>query len=154
MLRTRVLVVCLLSSLFLLSAVPSASALSSRDARASRAMIIELNKVRAAYGLPRLRSSRKLRRGAFRHAGRMMGQDVFAHATLHRTPPFRRLSEVIALRRGWGDPARRTVLRWLASPPHRVILLSPGYRYAGGGLARGRFRGRRSTSWVVRFGKR
>jgi uncharacterized protein YkwD len=40
------------------------------------------------------------------------------------------------------------------SPPHRALILSPGFRWLGAGIARGRLTGRRATTWVLHFGGR
>jgi uncharacterized protein YkwD len=153
MLQTRVCLACCLALAAVLVVGPVAQAAPSRDAAASRAMVHHINDVRAAHGLHRLKSSRRLRRGATRHSRRMMRYDIFVHATLRLTPPFRRLSEVIALRRGLRGTIRKTVRRWLSSPPHRAIVLSSAYRYVGAGRARGRYRGRRATSWTARLAR-
>ena len=50
------------------------------------------------------------------------------------------------------DPA--TIRGWLASPGHRAVLLSPSFKNVGTAFARGRIGGRRTTIWVVQFGRR
>jgi len=153
MLKTRACVACFLALIAVLAITSTAQAVSPREARASRAMVGHLNDVRAAYGLPRLRSSRRLRRGAIRHSRRMMRRDVFVHAALRLSPPFHSMSEVIALRRGFRGTVHKTVRRWLGSPGHRAIILSGGARYVGAGRARGRFGRRLATTWTVRVAR-
>jgi uncharacterized protein YkwD len=45
-----------------------------------------------------------------------------------------------------------TVRAWLASPPHRAVVLSGAFTHAGAGIARGVFNGRNSTIWVLHVG--
>jgi uncharacterized protein YkwD len=118
-------------------------------------MIAKVNKVRAKRGLPRLRYSRSLGRSSGRFARHLMRVDRFGHAArIHASGHFRMLGEVLAIHSGWGARYRAVIRGWLRSPPHRVLLLSRALRYVGAGRARGRFRGRRSTIWVVQFGAR
>jgi hypothetical protein len=45
-----------------------------------------------------------------------------------------------------------TVRSWMASPPHRALILHPGFRWLGAGPARGTLAGRRVTTWVLHLG--
>jgi uncharacterized protein YkwD len=43
----------------------------------------------------------------------------------------------------YATDARALVRSWMASPPHRKLLLSPSYRVVGVGVVRGTYRGYR-----------
>ena len=125
------------------------------SASTSGAMLHEINKVRASHGLPSLRSSASLRRTSRGYAGFMLRRDYFGHLSrIRASRRFRRLGEIIAMHRGTRLGIRSTVRRWLKSPPHRAVILSGKFRYAGAGTRAGRFRGRRTRTWVMHFGAR
>jgi uncharacterized protein YkwD len=118
---------------------------------ASHALRCLINGVRRAHHLRPVRAERHLRSAARRHANDMAGRDYFAHASpggttmekrvrhagyLHRVREWW-LGEAIAWGNG-GAGAPRAILRGLLnSPPHRAILLDPGFRDLGIGVARG-----------------
>jgi uncharacterized protein YkwD len=119
---------------------------SSADAAALRgAMRCVVNAERARHGLRRLRRSRKLGDAARGHAADMIARGYFAHerpgSTLHgrlRAAGWRGAGAAEAL--GWGcgglGAPQAVLADWLASPPHREIVLGP-YTRAGIGLAFG-----------------
>ena len=76
-----------------------------------------------------------------------------ATATVRAPAAERARGEALAMHRGWRPRARRTVRAWMQSPAHRAVLLG-GFRHAGAGLKRGRFRGRLATVWVLHVGRR
>ena len=83
----------------------------------------------------------------------MLARDYFGHLTrIRASRRFRRLGEIIAIHRGGRLGIRGTVRRWMNSPPHRAVILSSRFRYAGAGTHRGRFRGRVPRTWVMHFG--
>lgn len=143
-------VAVLVFTLFL--AVPSSQASAAKP---STVMLQEINKARQANGLASLRGSSSLRRTSKRYAGYMLRSGYFGHLTrIRASRRFRRLGEIIAIHRGSRLAIRNTVRRWLNSPPHRAVILSSGFRYAGAGTRRGRFHGHRSRTWVMHFGSR
>ncbi len=82
----------------------------------------------------------------------MLRTDRFAHAG--RSMPFGRFSrvgEVLALTGGWRLRRGRALGYWVGSQSHRSILLSSSFRYVGAAAVRGRFAGRRTVAWTVRF---
>ncbi len=136
----------------------------SRPGRASsatlrRAMMCLVNGTRAGAGLSRFRHERRLSRAATRHASDMGRRGYFAHVSPTGRSPLARVraagwrggvGEVIA----WGCGAlaspRATLQAWLASPPHRAIILGSGRR-AGIGIKRlGGCGGR--AYWVIDVG--
>jgi uncharacterized protein YkwD len=112
-----------------------------------------LNKIRKSSGLRALRTSASLTASARRYARTMLARDYFGH--LSRIPVaarFRAAGETLAMHSGSNPAARRTIGQWMASPPHRAVLLSGAYRLVGMGMARGDFAGRRMTLWVAHVG--
>jgi uncharacterized protein YkwD len=116
-------------------------------------MLDELNRVRAEHELRPLEPSESLERSASAYAGRLMRGGWFGHPpAILAGPGFRTLGEALALHRGHRLLRARTVRDWLRSPVHRGLVLSRAFRLAGAGHARGRFRGRRATIWVLHLG--
>lgn len=131
----------------------SARALPDADHpdRAAAATLCLLNGERAQHGLPRLREQRQLARAGRRYARTMARERFFSHTSPSGASMRDRLRAVgyarddrawsIGEALAWGVGPRATpaatVDAWLASPPHRRLLLDPGYRDAGIGVARG-----------------
>jgi uncharacterized protein YkwD len=133
----------------------------------------ELNRVRAARGLPPLRSARSLVVSARRHSAEMGRRGFFAHESVDGTPFWRRI-ERFYIDEGfrswevgenifWQSPAALAALSvvrsWLASPGHRANVLSHTWRDAGVGAvslpsAPGVYRGAPVTIVTVDFGNR
>lgn len=144
----RALVVCCVLVLPVL-APPPAAAMS-----AQKIMVRELNEVRAAHGLRQLRPAKRLHGSANGYARWMIRHDWFGHRGAHSSRTFRSSGEILELHRGRRARVARTLRMWMRSPGHRALILSAGFRYVGAGKSRGRFRGRRTTVWVVHFGGR
>jgi uncharacterized protein YkwD len=129
------------------SAVPSH--LSSRAA--SHALLCLINYARRAHGLRPVGYERHLGAAARGHAGDMAVHDFFDHVSPRTGTMQSRVEHAGYLRRvrawslgealAWGTArsgAPRAILRGLlASPPHRAILLDPGFRDLGVGVAHG-----------------
>jgi uncharacterized protein YkwD len=123
-----------------------ASPAQVRRAVARAALRCALNRARAQYGLRPLRGERHLRRAARGHVRDMVLRGYFGHqrvggpslATRLATVrwPGRAAGEALAWGCGPTASATATVAAWLASPPHRAIVLSAGYDRAGIGVAR------------------
>ena len=121
----------------------------------SRTMVEAINQARAEHGLAPLRHHALLGRSAQRHAGHLLRTDRFGHAgRVRASERFRRFGEVLAWHNGPRPLPERAVRRWMRSAPHRGMLLSRQFRFAGAGRVRGNFRGRRCTIWVVHLGAR
>ncbi|MBA3264195.1 MAG: hypothetical protein H0T69_17355 [Thermoleophilaceae bacterium] len=117
--------------------------------------IDQLNEVRQANGLTELRASSSLHRSSTRYARQMIDTDYFGHATrIAVSSRFGRAGETLALQPGWGANPAETMDDWMNSPVHRAVLLSPGYRWIGMGIARGRVGSRLVTVWVAQIGGR
>jgi uncharacterized protein YkwD len=135
-----------------ISAASPAAAAAQGETEAALAAI---NKARARAGVGPLALSPALTRSSAAFGRRLMRTDVFAHAgTIQAAGGFRRLGECIAMHTGRAARPGWTVRRWLASPGHRPLLLSSGFRHGGAAAVQGSFRGRQSTIWVLQLGGR
>jgi uncharacterized protein YkwD len=138
--RTAFGLACALAAL-LPAALPG-TAPAAKPGGFGRAMLRELNRVRAIHHLPRLREDRRMDRGAAGHSRDMARHGYFAHGSwtgrvMAAAGSARSIGEVI----GWRAQARprteafQLVHMWLASPPHRANLLDGTFRRAGIGRA-------------------
>ena len=118
-------------------------------------MVRAINKVRHAYGLPRLKPAYSLFVSAKLYSHRMMRSDYFGH--MSRIPVasrWRTAGEALAWHRGWRLAPRGTVSQWMGSASHRALLLSRRFSRIGVGRTRGNYAGNRATMWVVHLGRR
>lgn len=137
-----------------------------------RAILAEVNALRAAKGLRPLRPSVALGRAAQTHSLDMAAIGFFSHdsgngadftSRIRRFYPSRgfrawRVGENLA----WRSPdmdSRQAVRLWLSSPRHREILLAPDWREAGlaavhAEAAGGDYAGRAVTIVTANFGAR
>jgi uncharacterized protein YkwD len=114
-----------------------------------------LNDVRRAHGLAPLRVSESLNRSSGAYARKMLRHDFFGHGASIDVPGgFRSAGETLAYHTGSAAQPRRTVSRWMNSPGHRAVLLSPGYQWVGMGMARGTLGSSGVTMWVAHVGSR
>jgi uncharacterized protein YkwD len=128
-----------------------------------------INRARIRHGERRLRVNRPLGRAARRHARAMVRHREFSHVTAFDESPASRAARagyLIGARRwlvaedmGWTSARRRdaaesAVRAWLHSPPHRHVILRPGMRDVGVGVAVGTPPGRRGFTFVADFGAR
>jgi uncharacterized protein YkwD len=128
---------------------------SAAAAPAEQEAIEALNEVRRAHGLAPLRESGSLNGSSGAYARKMLRHDFFGHgSSIDVAGGFRSAGETLAYHTGWNAQPRKTVTRWMNSPGHRAVLLSPGFRYVGMGLARGRMGGSVATTWVAHVGSR
>ena len=139
----------------------AAHAKSTKLDRTERRVVKLVNRIRARHGLRRLKASRTLAHAASDHSGDMLRADYLSHNSSDGTPMATRVrrytgarwvGENIAVttsrRRGL---ARRVVRMWMASPPHRAVLLSPKSRRIGVGRERGRLGGAAYSVFTVDF---
>lgn len=118
-------------------------ALDHRGALAQQ-VIDELNRVRVARGLAAVSSQAGLREAATEHSRSMLVQGFFAHESPDGTPFHNRIRKhypsqgwqmwsvgETLLSSGGSLDARAIVAAWLASPPHRQVILSPSWRKVG-----------------------
>jgi uncharacterized protein YkwD len=172
--RIRLLALALLAAGLLATPVLAAGGASSVAARPAldREILAQLNQVRAAHGLSRLRSSRPLSASAAQHTLDMLEHGFFAHRSsgggsfatrvvrFYPSSGFKRwlTGETIL----WDSPdvgAGAAVLEWLNSPEHHRILLDPTWREVGisaihATTAPGTYQGREVTVITADFGLR
>jgi uncharacterized protein YkwD len=121
----------------------------------SVALIEKVNEIRRSSGLPTLRVSEELTGSSHGYARYMLKNDYFGHlASIRAAGDFTRLGETLAWHGGWKARVRGTVSRWMASAPHRAVLLSPAFRWIGAARAKGNMGSRRATAWVAQVGGR
>ena len=146
--RTLVLAAVVVASLL----VPAAPAAAESPAAK---MVRKVNSYRQHRGLPPLRMSRSLNRSSRKYAGNMMRSGYFGHSRrIRASRRFKRLGEIIEMHRGHRSDIRGALRSWINSASHNSILLDGNFRYVGAGQVKGRFRGRRTTMWVMHFGRK
>jgi uncharacterized protein YkwD len=119
----------------------------------SAAMIEKVNEMRRSSGLPTLQTSEALMGSARDYARYMLRNDYLGHlASIRAGGNFKFLGETLAWHSGWRPRVSATFSRWMASPPHRAVLLSPTYRFIGTARVRGRLGRGRATAWVAQLG--
>jgi uncharacterized protein YkwD len=129
--------------------------------RTERKVVRLINRIRARHGLRRLRASRALSHAAGAHTDEMLRANYLGHSSSNGMPMAGRVrsytrarwvGECVAAVTGGG--ARRAVRMWMASPPHRAVLLSPSGRRIGVGRRRGSLGGGRFAVFTVDLASR
>lgn len=149
--RLRVMLSLALLGVAAVTAAPQ----SAQAARSipGEGMMAAINDVRAKAGLRELKRSRRLVRSSATRAELMMRENFFAHPARLSVPTFDRVGEILELHGGHRPRMDRTIRLWSNSSGHRAVMMSSRYRWIGAARAIGRYGGRRTTIWVVRFGK-
>jgi uncharacterized protein YkwD len=139
--RTAALVT---AALALAAGVSSAEA---RDLSAAQSVEASINSARAERGCDPLRPSLALARSAGRLARLLLAQGELDHDA--GTPFAERLAsaapsaDVVGENLAWGAGGHAlpssVVARWLASPPHRTVMLDCRFSRLGVGIAAGQF---------------
>jgi len=122
----------------------SGTSAAARLAAFDSDLLAEINAARAAAGLAPLAASRQLAAAAAQHSGEMLADGYFGHDSADGAPFWKRIAAFYppARSRSWsvGEnllaagpslDAHDALAMWMASPPHRENLLSPGWRAAG-----------------------
>jgi uncharacterized protein YkwD len=172
--RPTVLLALVLASLAAATAAPGGQQthVLAHQSSLEQQVFEELNRVRAARGLPRMRTQAGLRTAATAHSRTMLSLGFFAHESPDGTPFHNRIRDHYPSR-GWrmwsvGETlvagagtldARAIVDAWLASPSHRKVILTPTWRKVGIGAflhpaAPGSFGGAESLVVTADFGLR
>jgi uncharacterized protein YkwD len=134
---------------------PSAAFGADAGLSAEAQAIESLNQIRASNGLAPLRTSNSLSKSADAYSRHMLAHDFFGHqARIRVASRFHTVGETLAWHSGFQPGARRTVRQWMASPPHRAVLLSSAFRLVGMGMERGRLEGQATTMWVAHVARR
>lgn len=141
--------------LLALAVTGSAPAGASRTTTALEQSIVDaINKVRVDRGRGPVRLNPQLRIAARAHTRDMLQRQYFAHGDfagriVAAGAPGSRVGENL----GWVEagqmPVETIIYLWMQSPPHRAVLLRPGFELVGVGVARGPFRGYQSTVVVT-----
>lgn len=118
------------------------------------AVVLNVNWVRARFGLRPLRPDRGLTRAAEEHSRDMARRFYYAHDSLRGRPWYLRVRrfvraqtvgetlDFIVGRRSLRREPKSVVRAWMRSPGHRAIVLSPAMRRIGVARASTRRRGR------------
>src|SRR5438552_663552 len=119
-------------------------------------VFVMVNQQRAARGLKPLVRASPLDRSAQEYAGRMAGEDFFAHIAPDGSTPYDRIHGAGYQGFGWGeniaaalDSADAVMDAWMKSPGHAANILSADYSHIGIGVAVG---GTYGIYWVQDFG--
>ena len=117
-----------------------------------RSLLGTMNAARASNGLAPLRVDFHLVRAARGHSADMMRRQYFAHgAVAGRAVSAGALGPLFGEDLAWatGMTPQWVVDHWLASPEHRAVLLRPGFRRVGLGIAFGTFIGHGGAAVVT-----
>jgi uncharacterized protein YkwD len=141
-------------------------------AQINTATLCLVNRVRASYQLRRLRFSPPLQSVATGQARDMVIGDYFGDQSLSGSTPLQRILATgypgrawrlsTAQNIGWATGPLATpaemVEAWMHSPPHRKIMLTPGYRDIGVGVAPAApsslAQGLTGATYTIEFGRR
>ena len=145
----------------------SAHAPASAPHTAQAAVICEINRERRGRGLRPVAANPRLTRMARRYARSMVRLGFFSHTSPGGTTLLDRVraagyggrrtaaGEALAWAQGRLATPHAVVRAWMASPPHRAVLLGRGYRDVGIGVALGNPNGRArgsSATYAADFG--
>ena len=119
-----------------------AEAGSAKQDRVERAVVQQINAIRAQNGLRKLRRHRGLARAADEKALEVATTKVLSHSSPDGTSMDQRVrkyvratqvGETLGYVPARSKQAKRIVDGWMASPGHRAALLSPSFRRVGVG---------------------
>jgi uncharacterized protein YkwD len=130
--------VCLLVLCF---SIPASAGASSS---LGRQVVRGINAQRHAHGLPPLRLAGALGKVAGSHSRFMARLGRLQHESADGTSATTRIRRAMAVRRAgeaiaFAADARAIVRSWMASPPHRKLIMSRSYRVIGVGVVRGTY---------------
>lgn len=146
-----IVVLAALSTAVLVSspvAAPSAPTKLERRIALEASVLREINRVRSARGLSQLRPAPALRSAARSHSQAMLTHGFFGHSSADGTAFSERIrryytnagytrwsvGEALMATESSAVAAEAIVSAWLASPPHRTIVLAPTWRDSGVGV--------------------
>lgn len=148
----KTLIAVLIAGLVLLTVAPAASAITLT--KPEKQLLTLINKARAKRHLPALKVNAKLQRAARAHSVEMIACDYFAHNSFNGESFSQRLvrfgyklngcsswhvGENIANGVGLLGTPEAVMENWMASKPHRAVILSRTMKDIGIGHAMGEF---------------
>jgi uncharacterized protein YkwD len=150
-LRARLLPLALLVAGATVASLTPAAVAQACAGPETQSTLCLLNAERAANGLRALRLDRRLSRAATAYSSDMVARHFFQHVSPSGEQLAQRVARTGWLRRrprwalgetlGWGTGSLGTpagmVAGWMRSSPHRSIVLWPGFRRVGIGIAAG-----------------
>jgi uncharacterized protein YkwD len=126
----------------LLVAAPHAQA--RRVSPSDSSIVAAINAARTVRGLRAAAVDPALTRAAVAHSADMIRRQYFEHGPFAtRLRAFGAHGPTFGEALSWssGMSGRAIVAAWLSSPPHRAVLLRPGFVRVGVGAVEGRFQG-------------
>ena len=131
----------LVCAVVLCLAIPASAGAS---ASFGRQVLKGINAQRHAHGLPSLRLAGALGRVAGSHSRFMAQVERLQHESADGTPATTRIRRAMPVRRAgeaiaFAADAGAIVRSWMASLPHRKLILSASYRVIGVGVVRGTY---------------
>jgi uncharacterized protein YkwD len=112
-------------------------------------VLVLFNRQRAVHGLARLTVDVKLGKAADSHSADMLRRGYFSHngpqgkwdVRIRRYVSRSTVAEILSYGSGRSATPSGMVTAWMHSPEHRRIILMPGLRRVGLGIATGAYRG-------------
>jgi uncharacterized protein YkwD len=148
------------------SGCPGARTSPAHSGQFMRAVLCLQDAERRKRGMGPLRTHRALRRAAGSHARDMVRRSYFGHVSPRGSTPLGRAitsgyrnSRRINVRENiltWSAPLSpaEVVRKWMASAPHRSVILRRGWRHVGIALVRKCTSGARGVTVVAEFGRK
>ncbi len=132
-----------------LPAAAQAAAKVTYKTTSEQQVISLINQIRAQHKLAPLTANTQLRNAARAHSRDMLQRSFFDHnspteswdARIARFLKAPLTGENIAMGSGSYAAPASIVKQWMASPPHRAMILTAGFKRIGLGLANGTFQG-------------
>jgi len=129
---------------------------SGGSATQSRVLVL-FNRQRAARGLHALSADPDLVRAATSHSNDMLRRGYFAHdgpqgawdTRIRRYVKSSVIAEILSYGSGSYATPGGMVAAWMHSPEHRRIILTPGLRHVGLGIATGTYRGQHDVAMAT-----
>jgi streptogrisin C len=131
---------------------PAAGAQARPLSGSEVSLVRTINSARTSRGLAPLRVDFRLVRAARGHTADMLRRQYFAHGSVSsRARAAGARGPIFGENLAWatGLTAQWVIDKWLASPSHRAVMLRPGFRRVGVGIAFGTFAGRGGAGIVT-----
>jgi uncharacterized protein YkwD len=130
---------------------------ASKSSLTKSQVLVLFNRERAAHGLARLTADPKLAQAADSHSADMLRHGYFSHngpqgkwdVRIRRYVDRSMVAEILSYGSGRYATPSGMVSAWMHSPEHRRIILMPGLRRVGLGIATGEYRGQSRTAMAT-----